>query len=362
VQAARRIAGFGGLEHLYDRHYAAFGYPADQLKCATVAGLRDSASWQSSLDALMRGIESDLEDIEWQRWLALLLELLARINDALLVRRLKDRIRGALTVSPSNVALHLAMGFIGIAEHDDAATRTSFLTALLLAQQPELKERCDPSELKERCDPWSLAFAQACLLDHSDVGTSRLILPIDPVKLASTRAAALLSHGAIMPALNEYGSAVSPLLVQRLPHNYSIFNGYKIVFFKNQFYAVPKNVRDFSILRGRVISIPDADEGSGSSVVRARFAALLSDWQRARLKYLLRVARPHLRFTARALRAAIRALRRLAGDIYLRMHIVGGVLIDRDAAQLEQRIDAPKQASWTLRRARVRRQPDRSDR
>jgi hypothetical protein len=99
-------------------------------------------------------------------------------------------------------------------------------------------------------------------------------------------------------------------------------------------------------------------------LVRSRFAALLSDWQRARLKYLLRVARPHiqiairvlrqalrlairalrqaLRLPGRALRLAMRMLRRLAGGIYLRRHIVGGVLVDNDVAQLQQRIDAEK--------------------
>jgi hypothetical protein len=268
--------------------------------------------------------------------------------------RLKDRIRGALIFSPGNVALHLAMGFIGIAEHDDTTTRTSFLTALALAEQ---------SESKKGYDPWSLGFAQAFLLDQSDTATSGLILPSDPIRLALARAAALRSHGAIMPALREYGAAISRLLIQKLPRAYRIYNGYKVVFFKNQFYGVPKDVRDFSILRGRVIGVPDADEGSASRMVRSRFAALLSDWQRARLKYLLRIARPHIQFTVGALRAAIRALRqalrvairalwlrmkllrRLAGDIYLRMHIVGGVLVESDAAQLEQRIDAPKQAS-----------------
>src|SRR5262249_32924704 len=124
-------------------------------------------------------------------------------------------------------------------------------------------------------------------------------------------------------------------------------------------------------LRGCVVGIPDIDEGPG---VRSLFAAMLRDGQRARLRYLLRIARPYVQFTEQASPVAIRALRdalgvairalrdalrvairapwlttrilwRLAGDIYLRMHIVGGVLVDNDAAQLEQRIDAPKQAS-----------------
>jgi hypothetical protein len=571
VQTARRAAGFGGLEQLYDRHYAAFGYPADQLKRATIEGLRDRVSWQSSLDALMRAVEIDPEEMEWQRWLALVFEQVGRINDALLVRRtiasldphslennfaigrlleckgepvhkyyaqvltgssyyllalargaalsgptaiepdspennfvlgrmlerkeepvhksdaqvptgssdcllalarravlsgpivsehitqlrLKDRIRGALILSPASVALHLAMGFIGIAERDDTTTRTNFLAALMLAQQPGPKERCDPWSLafaqaflrdpsghiaqlslkdrirgalnvtptnvtlhlamgfigiaehdeattrtsfltaqvlaeqpgpKEGYDPWSFVFAQAFLLDRSDMTTSSFILPLDPIRLALARAALLLSHGAIVPALREYLAAASPLLVQKLPRAYQIYNGYKIVLFKNRLYGVPKNVRDFSILRGRVINVPDVDEGSGLRLVRSRFAALLSDWQRARLKYFLRVARPHIqiairmlrqafrlairalrqafrlairalrqafrlairalrrasRVPGRALRLGTRMLRRLAGGIYLRRHIVGGVLVDNNVAQLQQRIDAEK--------------------
>jgi hypothetical protein len=211
--------------------------------------------------------------------------------------RLRDRIQSALIVSPANVALQLAMGFIGIAERDKATTRKSFLTALVLAEQPGPKEGCDP---------WSLVFAQGFLLDHSDMTTSRPLLPIDPIRFALARAALLLSHGAIVPALREYLAATSPLLVQKPPHAYQIYNGYKIVLFKNQLYGVPKNVRDFSILRGRVIGVPDADEGSGLRLVRSRFAALLSDWQRARLKYLLRVARPHIQIAIRALRQVLR--------------------------------------------------------
>ena len=214
---------------------------------------------------------------------------------------LKDHILNELTISPTNIALHLAMGFIGIAERDQARTRASFFTALALAEQPEPKKGCDP---------WSLVFAQAFLLDHSDIATSGLILPSDPIRLDLARAATLLrSHGAIMPALREYGSAASRLRVQKLPRAYRMYNGYKIVFFKNQFYGVPKDIRDFSILRGRVISVPDVEEGSGSRVVRSRFAAMLSDRQRARLKYLWRIARPHIQFTAEALRVAIRAVR-----------------------------------------------------
>jgi hypothetical protein len=279
---------------------------------------------------------------------------------------LKERVRGALIVSPANVALQLAMGFIGIAERDEATTRKSFLIALVLAEQPGPKEGCDP---------WSLLFAQGFLLDHSDKTTSRPFLPVDPIRFALARAALLLSHGAMVPALREYLAAASPLLVEKLPHAYQIYKGYKIVLFKNQLYGVPKNVRDFSILRGRVIGVPDADEGSALRLVRSRFATLLSDWQRARLKYLLRVARPHiqiairvlrqalrlairalrqalrlairalrqaLRLAIRALRLPMRMLRRLAGGIYLRRHIVGGVLIDNDVAQLQQRIDAEK--------------------
>jgi hypothetical protein len=624
VRTARRAAGFGGLEQLYDRHHAAFGYPADQLKRATIGALRDRVSWQSSLDALMRAVEIDPEEIEWQRWTALVLEELGRFDHALLVRRtiasidpgslenifafgrllerkgepvqeyyaqaltdssdyllalargaafgsiviepdtlendfalgrmlerkgepgpqvlagesdyllvlaraaafsaptvierssieknfavgrllerkgetvhryyarvltsssdysrglsrgaaspivsehivrlhLKDRVRGALIVSPGNVALHLAMGFIGIAEHDDATTRASFLTALMLAQQPGPKEGCDPWSLafaqaflrdpsehttqlglkdcirgaltlsptnvalhlamgfmgiaerdeattqtsfltalvlaeqpepKRGCDPWSLGFAQAFLLDQSDIGTSGLILPSDPIRLALARAAALRSHGAIMPAVRDCAAAASQLLVQKPPRAYRIYKGYKVVFFKNQFYGVPKDIRDFSILRGYVVGVPDVDEGSGSRGLRSLFAAMLSDMQRTRLKYRLRIARPHVQFTAEASRVALRALgqalrdairapqalrvairapgqalrvairvpgqalriairglrlamktlRRLAGEIYFRRHIVGGVLVDSDAVQLQQRIDALKQA------------------
>jgi hypothetical protein len=207
-----------------------------------------------------------------------------------------------------------------------------------------------------------------------------------------------------MPALREYEAAVSWLLVQKPPRAYRIYNGYKIVFFKNQFYGVPKDIGNFSILRGRVISVPDFDEGSGSRGLRSFFAAVLSDRQLARLKYLLRIARPHVQFTAEALRVAIRALgqalrvamrplgqalrlrvamrapwqalrvairglrlamktlRRLAGEIYFRRYIVGGVLVDRDVVQLQQIIDALKHAPPDVTASARMSATDRADR
>ena len=133
---------------------------------------------------------------------------------------------------------------------------------------------------------------------------------------------------------------------------------------------------------------------------------MLSDRQRARLGYLLRIARPHIQFTVEVLRVAIRALgqalrvairalgqtlrvairalgqalrvaiqapwqalrvemkmlRRLAGEIYFRRHIVGGVLVDSDAVQLQQRIDALKQAPPDVAASARMSATDRADR
>jgi hypothetical protein len=55
-------------------------------------------------------------------------------------------------------------------------------------------------------------------------------------------------------------------------------------------------------------------------------------------------------------------LLRRAGDIYLRKHIVGGVLIDSDADQLQQRIDTLKQAPPDATASARPSAPDRSDR
>jgi hypothetical protein len=225
---------------------------------------------------------------------------------------------------------------------------------------------------EERFDPWSFAFAQRFLLDRSEA-KSTLFLPVDPIRLAFARATSLLSHGAILQALREYLAAASPLRIKKLPHNYQIYSGYKIVLCNNQLYGVPKSVRDFSILRGRVVDIPNIDEGSGLRVARSRLVALLTDRQRERLKHLLRGARPHiqitirmlrqawrlaprvlrlaprvLRLAPRVLRLAMRILRRLVGAIFLRKHIVYGVLVDNDVAQLRQRIDAEKRVTGEI--------------
>src|SRR6476619_6311076 len=69
---------------------------------------------------------------------------------------LKVRVRNALTFSPNDIALTLAMAFIHLAGKDRDAACRMFLAASLLLDQPTL--------VADNCDQWSLAYADAFLV------------------------------------------------------------------------------------------------------------------------------------------------------------------------------------------------------
>jgi hypothetical protein len=92
LRSARSAAGARALESLFDRHFASFGYPTDHCKRLTLDGLRDKVSWEAALDSLTRAVSLEPRITLWQHELALVLEQIGKIEDALLVRQAITRL------------------------------------------------------------------------------------------------------------------------------------------------------------------------------------------------------------------------------------------------------------------------------
>jgi hypothetical protein len=410
LRCARYAAGVGALERLFDQHFVAFGYPADHFKRFTLQGLRDRVSWQAALDFLMRAVSLDPHAVSWQHQLALVLERVGRIEDALMVRqaiagldphspenndgigrlseriepadeagtqpsfserhyalvsrsvshyllaiaryaalrgphvlkgttfeRLKARVHAALTFSPNDIALNLAMGFVRLAEKDPDAARRKFLAASLLV------DRSLPDA--DKGDQWSLGYAQAFLLGliPQDAPPSGALPAVDPTNLLLARASLLRQEGATFSALSEYAAAITRLLPLRLPSTFHLYRGYKIVYHESCFYAVPESVTDFSFFRGSVVRAP-AFVHEPALLLRSMVAARLSVRVRARLKAFLqwlqqsRIAWHIARIPGA--RLAARRVRRWAERVYIRRYAVAGVLTDTEVFALRARIDS----------------------
>jgi tetratricopeptide (TPR) repeat protein len=92
LRSARYAAGTRALASLFDRHFASFGYPTDHFKRLTLHGLRDKVSWEAALDSLTRAVSLEPQITLWQHELALVLEQIGKIEDALLVRQAITRL------------------------------------------------------------------------------------------------------------------------------------------------------------------------------------------------------------------------------------------------------------------------------
>jgi hypothetical protein len=253
-------------------------------------------------------------------------------------KRLKVRVHDALTFSPNDVALNLAMGFVHLAEKDRDAARRRFLAASLLVDQS--------MPVADKCDQWSLAYAQAFLLGliPEDASPGGALLTVDPTNLLLVRASLLRHEGATFLALSEYAAAVTRLLPPRLPSTFQVYRGYKIVYHDSCFYAVPESVVDFSILNGTVVRAPAFMKKEAALLLPSTFGARLSALLRVGVKAL---RLPQTQIASRlaripGVRLAARRTRRLARSMYLRRYAVAGVLTATEVSALRARIDS----SW----------------
>jgi hypothetical protein len=249
--------------------------------------------------------------------------------------RLRARVHGALTFSPNDVALNLAMGFVHLVEKDRGAARRKFLAASLLADQS--------MSVADKCDQWSLAYAQAFLLGliPRDAPPGGALLTVDPTNFLLARASLLRQEGATFSALSEYAAVVTRLLPPRLPLTFHVYRGYKIFYHESCFYAVPESVVDFSIFHGTVVLTPAFVKKEPAALLRSTFAARLGARVRAAFRAVLDF--PKTRIASRIARVpgallAVRWMQRTC----LQRYAVAGVLTDTDVSALHARIDSSR--------------------
>jgi hypothetical protein len=299
----------------------------------------------------------------------------SRENRDKLLADLKRRIESAMELVPGEATLHLARGFVDIAEHNLTAAAHSFLTASVLAEwassktpDPQQLELFDGKQTRQPTeDAWSIAFAHAFLLDMlpSDWSRGAMFVPIDQFRLRLVRAALMRSQSAILPALQQYAAAIDELANQPRPHFYTIYKSYRIVAHQARFYAVPRSNGNFFISDGIVVrrsGLLDEVKPWLSERIDPRWRAFARRiWHRLRgFPYQIKcavsdrldprsrafarriwrlLARPILRIMGRVTRGLSRRLRALLIRIYVKLLAARGVLIDTDVLALRERID-----------------------
>ena len=258
---------------------------------------------------------------------------------------IKNRVNGSLNRWPGNVALHLAKGFVDVAEGNFSLARMSFLRASFLAELPEppghnaMQNSPGVDGGGEEADSWSLQYARAFLINPTPPNLSSVIAfpSVDASQLALVRGALFLSQGSIFPALDQYWKAVSRALSGRGMRTHKTYNGFRIVVHDKRFYAVPTSVRNFSFYRGIVVRIPGSIEDNKVHVgdtLSPRWQAIIRPiWRFGRRTVAPRLAR------IRVVRLIGRRLSTVAIAIYVKFWGVRDAFADADVISLRQRID-----------------------
>jgi len=143
---------------------------------------------------------------------------------------------------------YLAVGLAALRAGDGRKARRSFATASLLCEQTGFP--AGPSGDKLTI---ALATARACLLDPAEPSVKHYTAPsVDGRLLKFAHARALRSEGSAFAALNLFDDAVAGYFVRQPPISYEFYKGYKVVAHESQYYAVPRNVHEFTIIDGVV--------------------------------------------------------------------------------------------------------------
>jgi len=150
----------------------------------------------------------------------------------------------------------------------------------------------------------------------------------------------------LLPAMSKYASALRAHHVTAVPMQYDLRGDYKVIWHEGFFYAIPRSIREFTIIEGRVYRVKGGARSSTRQLppwvvsLARRFV-----WLR-RSRFARGLARPVRRF-ARALGAG-RVVRPLAQvcvrALWLR-YTVRGVLMARTPHEIRTLIEQPLQAA-----------------
>jgi hypothetical protein len=413
---ARYGADLGGVTQLLDRHVASWPN-AQSLTPFVMNGLEARASLAAAISDITRAVSLVPHGVDWQRTLASILEYNGQLERALLIRQLletvqpdtvenraaiarlreakgeatsiaswrSDRpiestgavlawsryiatapahkrdahqieearlaIRDKLLSKPKDVALHLALGFLGLAESDPDSARKHFAEASLLAR--------DQRSGVEEYDPWSLAYAEAFLLNRTK-GNRIPLNPIDRLQLGLLHARTLHDKGSLFSALAVYGDTISNLVPSTMPNSYQIYKGHAIVQHQGRYYAVPRDVPHFAITNGVVMRrLGFQPPGSVRSPWIFWLFGKLNPNTRERLKQIAKRSRILTFIYGRLVRSQnavqnrivdplLKMLDRIVYYFYLRRYAAAGVLTDADIVALQNRIDKSRRRGITL--------------
>ena len=258
---------------------------------------------------------------------ALVLRLPER-SEALLPEILDAAARLA-TQLPDYAPAHLAEGLAALGVGDARRARRCFATGSLLCEQAGLPAK--PPAVIDKLTV-ALATARSFLLNPAAPSIQQDMAPsIDGRLLKLIHARVLRTEGDAFAALDLCGDAVAEYFVRQPPISYEFYRGYKILAHDEHYYAVPRSVREFTIVDG-VICKP-------SRVAQyARFR--LPRWVIVLLRRLAGRA-------GRATWSLLRAFRR-------RLYAVPGVKIADDFEALRALIDQSEGVSRIERSAHPR--------
>jgi len=179
---------------------------------------------------------------------ALVLRLPER-SEALLPEILDAAARLA-TQLPGYAPAHLAEGLAALGVGDISRARRCFATGSLLCEQAGLPAK--PAAVSDKLTV-ALATARAFLLNPAAPSIQQVTAPsIDGRLLKFVHARALRTEGDAFAALDLCGDAVAEYFVRQPPISYEFYRGYKILAHDEHYYAVPRSVREFTIVDGIV--------------------------------------------------------------------------------------------------------------
>ncbi|AXK79056.1 hypothetical protein DW352_00085 [Pseudolabrys taiwanensis] len=400
-EVMRRAVAVLGVDHLYDEHFRSFGYPADIYKPRTVKGLTDRLAWQTAIDILIRATTANPDNIEGKHQLALMLEHLGQVDHASDVRaeiaklnpsyfpnniavgRLMEfskpmeavrrhyanacatpssyslalarsvaingpqildktslaellvKIESSKQSPADDILLDLAMGFVSLAKSDSDSARQYFAAACMLS------DARDGSPTY--CDEWSLAYARAYLVDLVPPGRTAVpnFATINPVRLALACASQQRAQGASIPVLCAFETAIDRVLPRPPTLNHRLYHGYRIAQLEGRYYAIPREVADFFLFRGRVYRQPPTHYDRISSGREMVASQMRPSWRRflKSIYFNARSVAAHLLNALRNGKHAARRLARLSIEFYMRRYEIPGVLVDSEYAGLQQSVD-----------------------
>ena len=219
--------------------------------------------------------------------------------------KLRDAAAALARSFPNHSGALINEGLAAVLDGERALARSKFLRARLLRQAfPEHSStRSADDDALLNAARWADAF----VLDPASDPNAPIVRPSDPVRLALAEAHQMWLEGELFAAMSAYAVAMRHRHVTSLPMRYEIIGGHKVLEHGGVFYAVPRDVAEFSIINGKVYRL----KGKAHHLQRRvppfivatafRLAGWLHSAGRKVRRTIVRVAAPRVRSARRLL-------------------------------------------------------------